>query len=118
MPKKYRKKNIISYSKEFGVTFSMDFRVDDDSGVRMSFDKKEYDFLLEKLRNALNKCEPMTLKTSTGTFSIIANLKVLHARPKINISHKVASYFAHNSDLVNTPRLLYRSKGPKKNENV
>jgi hypothetical protein len=110
---KARDRNIIEYSEKYGFRFFLDFRVDNITGDRMLAIDKSKQYLLNKLNDAVEHCEPQVSIPETGTFLIVANHKVLHSREKMNISKDMAKEYAYNTDFSNTPRLLFRSKGPR-----
>jgi hypothetical protein len=66
------------------------------------------------MRRELETCEYELSIPETGTFFIVANHKALHARSKMNIDIKLAEKFSEQKDFYHTPRLLFRSKGPRK----
>lgn len=115
---KTRERKLLEYNVENGIMFYMDFRIDNDIGERMRALNKSDQIVIDKMRNIIKDCNPGTSISSTGNFLIIANYKVLHAREVMNINQEMAQKIAHNSDLSNTPRLLYRSKGSKYNVSV
>ncbi|MFT3742206.1 MAG: hypothetical protein QM752_06010 [Gammaproteobacteria bacterium] len=112
-----RERNIVEYSELYGFRFFLDFRIDDITGTRMLSSDSQHQILLNKMTDNLKNCPFETSQTDTGTFLIIANYKVLHAREEMKIEKNIAMKFASNSNLFNTPRLLYRSKGQRKNTN-
>lgn len=111
---KARSRNIVEYSEPFGFRFFMDFRVDNVTGERMQAIEKSDQLLLDKLRSAVQSCSCQLSSPETGTFLIVANHKVLHARSQMNIDKDLAQHYGYNASFVDTPRLLFRSKGPRK----
>jgi hypothetical protein len=109
-----RERNILEYSEKYGFRFFLDFRVDNITGQRMKACCPEDQILLDKMNNALENCHSGLSTPETGTFFIVANHKVLHARDQMKISKELAEKFSNNANLLDTPRLLYRSKGPRK----
>ncbi len=73
----------------------------------------ENNYLFEKLKNSIVSCKPIYNTSETGAFLIIANYKVLHARAIMNMQKDMATEIASSSSITTTPRLLYRSKGPR-----
>lgn len=109
-----RTRKILDYTPLYGFRFFLDFRVDRHSGERMRAVNPNDQILLDKMRSNLANCKPFDLSSTTGSFLFLSNYKVLHARGQMNLSLKEASAFANDSNLENTPRLLYRSKGQRK----
>ena len=70
--------------------------------------------IFDKMKDALEISQYELSVPETGTFFIVANHKVLHARAQMNISKEDAEKFSTYAALEDTPRLLYRSKGPRK----
>lgn len=104
---------ILEVSEQSGVIMNLDFRIDIDSGVRMFPIGNKSGGIINKLREGLLNCKPFYFPAKTGTFLAIANNKVLHARPSINLDKKLAELVSQTSTFSSTPRLLYRSKGPR-----
>lgn len=109
-----RERNILEFSEKYGFRFFLDFRVDDITGERMRACELKDQALLDKIRNAFENCPYESSIPDTGTFFIVANHKVLHARAQMNIDKELATQFSQAPSLANTPRLLYRSKGPRR----
>lgn len=109
-----RIRNVLEYSEKYGFRFFLDFRVDNITGKRMVACNMEDQFLFDKMSEAIEDCPYETSIPETGTFFIVANYKVLHARAQMGIEKKIAIQFSQTPSLINTPRLLYRSKGPRK----
>lgn len=110
----HRTRNILDYSEKYGFRFFLDFRIDKNTGERMQACLPEDQYLLDKMRAALEDCPFESSIPETGTFFIVANHKVLHARAQMNIEKEVAAQFSENPSMTDTPRLLYRSKGPRR----
>ena len=108
---KQKERNIIEYDSVHGLQIYMDFRIDNHTGERMVALDTQDQNLVDKLRAQVTKCTPIYSVPETGTFFIVANYKVLHARAVMNMSQKNARVIASNPDFGATPRLLYRSKG-------
>ncbi len=109
-----RERNVLEYSEKHGFRFFLDFRIDNITGERMVPCSQEGRFLLDKIRNSLESCQYESSIPETGSFFIVANHKVLHARGQMNLNIESADQFSKVSSLSNTPRLLYRSKGPRR----
>ena len=110
---KERARHVVEYSELYGFQFSLDFRIDSENGERMRA-KNGGQHVLDKIRVGLPNAKHHVSTAETGTFLIVANHKILHARPMLNINPNEAREQAHNSTLNTTPRLLFRSKGPRK----
>lgn len=108
---KSRDRKVVDYSEEHGYKFFLDFRIDKDVGERMLPINCEDRDLIDKMRKNISMCPHQKSISRTGTFLIVANYKVLHARGKMNINKKIAEKIASHSDFSMAPRLLYRSKG-------
>lgn len=87
---------------------SLDYRVDDKRGDRMQVQDDQDAALLKKIRSILNTDNALKAESEVGNFVILSNSKVLHARETINAMKELCSM-----DMDTTPRLLYRSKGPR-----
>ena len=109
-----RKRNILEFSEKHGFRFFLDFRIDNITGERMTACNPEDQVLLDKMRDAFEECSYESSTPETGTFFIVANHKVLHARAQMNIDKELANQFSKTPSLSDTPRLLYRSKGPRR----
>ena len=108
------KRKLVQYDPVYGVQLYLDFRIDTDVGERMVATHPEDAEFLRKLRLKIPSWTPVYSASATGTFFIMANYKVLHARPVIQSS--VASPASlHKINFHDTPRLLFRSKGPRHN---
>ncbi|WP_236195710.1 hypothetical protein [Pseudomonas glycinae] len=110
---KERVRNVVEYSELYGYRFSLDFRIDIHSGERMRALNGGQE-VLDKIRAGLPTAKCNVSTAQTGTFLIVANNKILHARPTLNISADEVRSQAATSTLTTTPRLLFRSKGPRK----
>ncbi|WP_338583612.1 hypothetical protein [Pseudomonas sp. MAG733B] len=110
---KERVRHVVEYSELCGFQFSLDFRIDSENGERMRA-KNGGQHVLDKIRVGLPNARHHVSTAETGTFLIVANHKILHARPMLNIDANEARDQAHNSTFNTTPRLLFRSKGPRK----
>jgi len=104
---------ILEVSEQSGVIMNLDFRIDINNGSRMLPIGNKSGEIINKLRETFLNCKPFHPSTNAGTFLAIANNKVLHARPRINLDKKLAELASQTSTFTNTPRLLYRSKGPR-----
>ncbi|MCW8274749.1 hypothetical protein IMF27_02700 [Pseudomonas sp. PCH199] len=110
---KKRVRHIVEYSDIYGFHFSLDFRVDPQNGERMrAINNGQH--VLDKIRAGLPNAKNHYSTAQTGTFLIIANHKVLHARSTLNIDANEVREQAKHSTFNTTPRLLFRSKGPRK----
>lgn len=110
---KERVRHVVEYSELYGFQFSLDFRIDPENGERMRA-KNGGQHVLDKIRVGLPNAKHHVSTAETGTFLIVANHKILHARPMLSINANEARDQAHNSTFNTTPRLLFRSKGPRK----
>lgn len=110
---KRRIRHVVEYSDIYGYLFSLDFRVDAQYGDRMRA-VNDGQHVLDKIRAGLPNVKKHVSTAETGTFLILANQKILHARPMLNINSSKAREEALHSTLNTTPRLLFRSKGPRK----
>lgn len=108
---KTKERNIIIYDPDQGYKFFLDFRVDSDIGERMLPVKSVDKALIDKMRDNVLSCPYISSEARAGTFLIIANHKILHARAQMQISRKIATKSARYIHYSSTPRLLYRSKG-------
>ncbi|MDP1574315.1 MAG: hypothetical protein Q8L78_05240 [Coxiellaceae bacterium] len=114
---KTRERKIIEYFPEVGFKFYLDFRKDVHGGDRMIFDSQDDKSLIDKIKHNMMVLKPHESISKTGTFLMIANHKVLHARGQLNLDIKVATKLAKTLDFRDAQRLLYRSKGQRKNYN-
>ena len=78
---------------------------------------EEDQFLLEKIRANIPLSAHELSIPETGTFLIVGNHKVLHARAQMHIDKDFAKRCGHDSSFIDTPRLLFRSKGPRRELN-
>jgi hypothetical protein len=108
---KTRERDMIEFNPESGFKFFLDFRIDNDTGERMQAMNSDDKKLIDKMRTNILSCPYKESVAKTGTFLIVANHKVLHARPQMKINRALAAEIAENSHYSATPRLLYRSKG-------
>lgn len=110
---KERVRHVVEYSETYGFHFSLDFRIDSENGERMrAINGSQH--VLDKIRAGLSKAKNHVSTAETGTFLIVANHKILHARPMLNIDTEEVRRQANESTFNSTPRLLFRSKGPRK----
>lgn len=109
--RKSRERNIIEYSPVYGFKFHIDLRIDMDVGERMLAINSQDKELIDKMRANITICKGEQSLSHTGTFTIIANYKVLHARAEMQIDRAIAIEIAKNNDYTFAPRLLFRSKG-------
>lgn len=110
---KTRKHKILEFCEKRGFISRLDFRIDDFNGQRMTIanenpSKEEID-VFNKLFAISKEIEHSKVNNGLGSFLIIDNYKVLHARS--NIKHYPSEGYDHPKDAF---RLLYRSKGPRK----
>ena len=110
---KKRVRRVVEYSEIYGFLFSLDFRIDAENGERMRAENGGQ-HVLDKIRAGLPNAKHNVSTAETGTFLIVANHKILHARPMLNIDTNEAREQAQHSTFNTTPRLLFRSKGPRK----
>jgi hypothetical protein len=110
---KKRVRQVVKFSEIYGFQFSLDFRIDPQNGARMRA-VNGGQHVLDKIRSGLSSAKNHVSIAETGTFLIVANHKVLHARPMLNLDADQVRAHANNSTFNNTPRLLFRSKGPRK----
>lgn len=110
---KERIRSIVEYDDIYGYQFSLDFRIDPHRGERMrAVDGGQH--ILDKIRAMLPTARHQVSIAETGTFLIVANHKILHARPVLNMAEDDVRTQAATSTFSTTPRLLFRSKGPRK----
>lgn len=110
---KERIRNIVTYDPLYGYQFSLDFRIDQHCGERMrAINGGQH--ILDKMRAGLAHARHHVSTAQTGTFLILANHKILHARPMLNISVDTVRKHSATPTIGTTPRLLFRSKGPRK----
>lgn len=110
---KERVRRVVEFSDTYGFHFSLDFRVDSKNGERMRA-MNSGQHVLDKIRAGLSNAKNHVSIAETGTFLVVANQKILHARPMLNIDVNEVRQQANNSTFTTTPRLLFRSKGPRK----
>jgi hypothetical protein len=108
---KTRERHVIELNEKQGYKFHLDFRVDTDIGERMLPLNYQDKLLLDKMRANIATCPYKESTPKTGSFLIVANHKILHARGQMRMDRRLASKLAKKSDFFSTPRLLYRSKG-------
>ena len=114
---KTRDRNVLEYSEKYGFRFFLDFRIDNLTGERMQAIEEKNQYLLDKMRLSIQSSSSERSIPETGTFLIVANHKVLHARAQMNMDKDLARKCGYNSDFSDTPRLLFRSKGPRRELN-
>lgn len=108
---KSRTRNVVEYHPDAGFKFYLDFRIDTDAGERMvAIDPNDND-LIEKMRIGIPTCQREKSISRTGTFTIVANFKVLHARAEMQINRDLAISIAKTKGYSFAPRLLFRNKG-------
>ena len=107
---KHHEQAIVNVDDRNGITFNLDFRVDDVNGKRMLVDDPNDEKIIEKLRNHLPKCNYFAPDLTTGACLIIANKKLLHGRSKLEVVEELPD----NITVFNAPRLIFRSKGPRR----
>ncbi len=108
---KYRERKVIEYQKKIGFNIFFDFRVDTEIGCRMLPTCSIGLQLLKKAKETIHNCHNQETLSQTGTFTIISNLKALHAREEMHINKKIALEIANINNYAISPRLLFRSKG-------
>jgi len=108
---KYRERNIVEFNAQQGFKFYLDFRIDNETGERMRPLNEQDKKLINKMRKNLSSCPYKKSISETGTFIIVANHKVLHARSQMNLDLELAKKISSQKHQTSTPRLLYRSKG-------
>lgn len=108
---KCREREMVKYSEDHGFLFCMDFRIDNDIGERMTVVNDGDAEIFKKLKLAIYNCPSQESISKTGTFLIVANYKVLHARGEMNINPSSLKELPEHFDASFAPRLLYRSKG-------
>jgi hypothetical protein len=110
---KERVRHVVEFSDIYGFQFALDFRIDSQNGERMrAINGGQH--VLDKIRASLPNAKNHVSTAETGTFLIVANHKILHARPMLNIDANEVRQQANTSTFNTTPRLLFRSKGPRK----
>ncbi|VEG12874.1 hypothetical protein [Moraxella cuniculi] len=110
---KIKKHKILEFCEQRGFLCRLDFRIDDFNGQRMTIanenpSKAEID-VFDKLFTISKAISHNTVDNGLGSFLIIDNYKVLHARS--NIKYYPSEGYDCPKDAF---RLLYRSKGPRK----
>lgn len=109
---KTKQRKLIEYCNDEGFHFAFDFRIDNDNGPRMVAVDPKNNYLIDKMRKNISKSTPIKSMALTGTFLIIVNAKVMHARKQLNINKNFFKLYSESS-ISNAPRLFFRSKGPK-----
>jgi len=92
----------------------MDFRIDSVVGERMIERSDRGARVLEKMRALVAEALPIHSVPDTGTYFIVSNRKLLHARSVLSSLDKTKFVSATSFDFSHVPRLLYRSKGGRK----
>lgn len=100
---------ILEISPDSGLSMSLDFRKDPESGDRMLVDDIDKP-LIDKLRNIVERCQRTSSVPQTGTFLAVNNHKALHVRPELKLTAPQKERVLSGDP--NKPRLLFRSKGP------
>ncbi len=108
---KSRIRKVVEYDIAAGFKFYLDFRIDTEAGERMIAVNPNDKPLIEKMRSAINTCQKEKSISRTGTFTIVTNFKVLHARAEMHIDRDLAIEIAKTKDYSFAPRLLFRNKG-------
>lgn len=108
-------RKLIQYDPTYGIQLHLDFRIDTEVGERMIATNPRDAGLIKNIRQGIPSWTPVYSAATTGTFFILANHKALHARPIINLNIGVAANQAQTTKFRETPRLLFRSKGPRHN---
>lgn len=111
---KEQERNLLEYNEKEGLKFYLDFREDKITGIRMNPLSDEGLYLINKMKSNILVGPSAKIYPQVGTFLIIANHKALHSRAQLNLDRKLALELSSNNDILNAPRLLFRSKGPKK----
>lgn len=104
---KEKKRPVLSHTKN-NFFMALDFRVDEKRGARMHIENESDLALVQKIKAQLIPDNAMKAASEIGNFVILANRKVLHAREATQAVKELCSL-----DLDTTPRLLFRSKGPR-----
>lgn len=114
--RKSRVRNVIDYTNENGYLFSMDFRIETGDNKRMLPTNESCELIIDKVRNIVSNCTPIKSFSNTGTFLILSNRKVLHARSPLQMNvNEIKTAPGSSISYENAPRLLYRSKGQRRN---
>ncbi len=88
-------------SKE-GIGLRLDFRIDDEVGERMRLTDPRAQQIFDKIRANLKSLRPICSNPSSGSFSVLANHKVLHGRSALDSACLTEG---------ESSRILFRSKG-------
>lgn len=102
------KKRPVLSCKNNSFFMALDYRVDENRGDRMRVEDEQDLAILRKIKTHLTSDNALRAESEVGNFVILSNTKVLHAREAINAVKELCSL-----DLDTTPRLLFRSKGPR-----
>lgn len=102
------KKRPVLTCKNNNFFMALDYRVDENRGDRMRVEDEQDLAILRKIKTHLTSDNALRAESEVGNFVILSNTKVLHAREAINAVKELCSL-----DLDTTPRLLFRSKGPR-----
>ncbi len=102
------RKRPVLLCKNNSFFMSLDYRVDEKRGDRMRVQDDQDLALLKKIKNSLSCDNALKAESEVGNFVILSNSKVLHAREAINAVKELCAW-----DMDTTPRLLFRSKGPR-----
>lgn len=102
------KKRPVLLCKNNSFFMALDYRVDEKRRDRMRVEDDQDLALLKKIRTFLSSDNALKAESEIGNFVILSNTKVLHAREAINAVKELCSL-----DMDATPRLLFRSKGPR-----
>lgn len=104
---KERKRPVLSY-KNSNFFMAIDCRVDENRGERMRIEDEQDLAILRKIKSNLTSDNAIKAEPEVGSFVVLSNTKVLHAREALKAIKELCSL-----DLEKTPRLLFRSKGPR-----
>jgi len=102
------KKRPVLSCKNNSFFMALDYRMDENRGDRMQIQDEQDLALLRKIKTYLTSENALKAESEVGNFVILSNTKVLHAREAINAVKELCSL-----DVDATPRLLFRSKGPR-----
>ncbi|MGC1854335.1 MAG: hypothetical protein WA659_03070 [Candidatus Aquirickettsiella sp.] len=102
------KKRPVLSCKNNSFFMAFDYRVDENKGDRMRVEDEQDLAILRKIKTFLTSDNALRAESEVGNFVILSNTKVLHAREAINAVKELCTL-----DLDTTPRLLFRSKGPR-----
>ncbi len=102
-----KKRSALTYKND-SFFMALDYRMDGSNRDRMRVEDEQDLSVLRKIKTYLTSDSALKAESEVGNFVVLSNTKVLHAREAINAVKKLCSL-----DLDITPRLLFRSKGPR-----